>query len=105
MLSNTRNASSVRNSSATRMAGLISGTVIAQKRFQAFAPSIEAAFSRSSGTSARPAISSKAMNGSVFQISASMMIHIEGQNAVSGADPLGVSQPRSSVQAYRQEKA
>ena len=105
MLSNTRNASSVRNSSATRMAGLISGTVIIQNRFHAFAPSIEAALSRSSGTSARPAISSSAMNGIVFQTSARMMIQIDGQNSVSGADPLGASQPRPSVQANRQENA
>ena len=105
MLSNTRNASSVRNSSATRMAGLISGTVIIQNRFQAFAPSIEAALSRSSGTRARPAISSSAMNGMVFQTSARMMIQIDGQNSVSGAAPSGVNQPRSGVQANRQENA
>src|ERR687897_2371578 len=105
MLSNTRNASRVRNSSATRIAGLISGTVIAQNRFQALAPSIDAAFSRSSGTRARPAISSSAMNGMVFQTSARMMIQIDGQNSVSGAEPAGASQPRSAVQAKRQENA
>src|SRR3954453_18579830 len=89
MLSNTRNASRVRNSSATRMAGLISGTVTSQKRFHALAPSIEAALSRSSGTSARPAIKSRAMNGTVFQTSARTMIQTDGQNLVSGADPAG----------------
>ena len=41
--SNTRNASSVRNSSATRIAGFISGTVMRQKRCQAVAPSTLAA--------------------------------------------------------------
>ena len=39
MVSKIRNASSVRNSSATRIAGFISGTVIRQKRCQAVAPS------------------------------------------------------------------
>src|SRR4051794_37700115 len=105
MLSKTRNASSVRNNSATRMAGLISGTVTIQKRFQAEAPSIEAALSRSSGTRARPAISSSAMNGTVFQTSARMMIAIEGPNEVNGAESFGASQPRSWVQAKRQENA
>src|SRR4051794_17018477 len=105
MLSNTRNASRVRNNRATRMAGLISGTVTIQNRFHTLAPSIEAALSRSSGTRARPAISSRAMNGTVFQTSARMMIQIDDQNEVSGADPSGVSQPRSAVQAKRQEKA
>src|SRR3954465_99386 len=105
MLSKTRNASRVGNSGATRIAGLINGTVIRQNRFHALAPSIEAALSRSSGTRASPAISSSAMNGTVFQTSARMMIQIDGQNEVSGADPLGASQPRSSVQAKRQEKA
>src|SRR3954462_7484464 len=105
MLSKIRKASRVRNSSATRMAGLISGTVTIQNRFHEDAPSIDAALSRSSGTRARPAIRSRAMNGTVFQISARMMIQMDGQKWVSGADPLGVSQPRSAVQAKRQEKA
>ena len=105
MLSKIRNASSVRNSSATRMAGFISGTVTIQNRFHAVAPSIEAALSRSSGTRARPAINSRAMNGTVFQTSARMMMAIEVPNLVSGAEPAGASQPRSSVQAKRQEKA
>src|SRR5690349_1530887 len=104
MLSNTRNASRVRNSSATRMAGLINGTVTSQNRRHALAPSIEAALSRSSGTRARPAISSRAMNGTVFQTSARMMIQTDGQKLVSGAlSP--ASQPSSWVQANRQENA
>ena len=76
MLSNIRNASSVRNSSATRMAGFISGSMTRAKRCQADAPSTLAAFSRSSGTSDSPAISSSAMNAVVFHISARMMIAI-----------------------------
>jgi len=51
------------------MAGLISGTVMRQKRCQALAPSTLAASCSSSGTSARPASSSSAMNGVVFQTS------------------------------------
>ena len=41
--SKTRNASRVRNSTATRIAGFISGRVIFQKRCQALAPSTFAA--------------------------------------------------------------
>ena len=89
MLSKIRNASSVRNSSATRIAGLISGRVILVSRFQAPAPSTWAASSRSSGTSARPASSSSAMNGVVFQTSARMMIASDGICSVSGALPSG----------------
>ena len=70
MLSKIRNASSVRNSSATRIAGLISGSVIFHSRRHAPAPSISAALSRSAGTSARPASSSSDMNGVVFHTSA-----------------------------------
>ena len=71
----------------------------------AVAPSIEAALRMSSGTRARPAIRSRDMNGIVFQTSARMMIQTDGQNWVSGADPLGASHPRLSVQAKRQENA
>ena len=49
------------------------------------APSTLAACSRSSGTSDSPAISSSAMNGVVFQISARMMIAIALPWLVSGA--------------------
>ena len=73
MLSKIRKASRVRKSSATRIAGFISGRVTWRKRCQALAPSTLAAFCRSSGTRARPAISSSAMNGVVFQTSARMM--------------------------------
>ena len=75
----------MRNSSATRIAGFITGSITLVNRCQPVAPSIEAALSRSSGTSARPAISSSAMNGVVFQISASMMIASELARSVSGA--------------------
>ena len=68
------------------MAGFISGSVIRKKRCHSEAPSIEAALSRSSGTRASPAISSSAMNGTVFQISARMMIEIELHLPVSGAE-------------------
>ena len=43
IVSKTRNASSVRKSSATRIAGFISGRVILTKRCQAVAPSTFAA--------------------------------------------------------------
>ena len=49
MLSKIRNASSVRNSSATRIAGFMSGRVTRTNRCQAVAPSTLAAFCRSSG--------------------------------------------------------
>ena len=68
-----RNASSVRKSSATRIAGFISGSVIRKKRWSAVAPSTLAASSSSSGTSASPASSSSAMKGVVFQTSVTMI--------------------------------
>ena len=71
MLSKIRNASSVRNSSATRIAGLISGMMTLEQPLPvAPAPSTWAALSRSWGTSANPASSSSAMNGVVFHTSA-----------------------------------
>ena len=73
MLSKIRNASRVLNSSATRMAGFISGSVILVKRCHAVAPSTLAARCRSSGTSESPASSSSAMNGVVFHTSARMI--------------------------------
>ena len=68
-----RKASSVRNSSATRIAGFISGSVMRKKRWTGPAPSTFAASCSSSGTSARPASSSSAMNGVVFQTSVRMI--------------------------------
>src|SRR5215471_13545321 len=85
MLSKIRNESSVRNSSATRIAGFISGTVIRQNRCQPVAPSTLAAFCRSSGTRESPASSSRPMNGVVFQISARMITAIALYVEVSGA--------------------
>ena len=84
-LSKMRNASSVRNSSATRIAGRMSGSVILVKRCQALAPSTFAASCISSGTSARPASSSSAMKGVVFQTSARMITSSEPAWLVSGA--------------------
>jgi hypothetical protein len=89
MLSKIRKASRVRNSSATRMAGFIRGRMTWVKRCQPLAPSTLAALSSSSGTSDRPASSSRAMNGVVFQISAPMMMRIAGHCSVSGALPDG----------------
>ena len=85
MLSKIRNASSVRKSSATRIAGFISGSDHAENRCQAVAPSTLAASQESSGTSARPASSSSAMNGVVFQTSARMMTAIACHGGSSGA--------------------
>ena len=55
MLSKIRNASSVRKSSATRIAGFITGTITRQNRCHAVAPSTFAARRSSSGTSESPA--------------------------------------------------
>ncbi len=85
MLSKIRNESSVRNSSATRIAGFISGNVILVNRCQAVAPSTFAARCRSSGTRDSPASSSSPMKGVVFQISAAMMTAIALASDVSGA--------------------
>ena len=82
----------------------MSGTVICQKRCHAVPPSMAAALCRSSGTSARPAMSSSAMKGTVFQTSARMMIHTESHLSVSGA-LLPARYPRFSVHAKRQENA
>src|SRR5215469_3933511 len=107
MLSNIRNASSVLNNSATRIAGFISGTVIRQNRCQAVAPSTLAAFSRSSGTRDSPAMSSNAMNGVVFQISARMMIAMAVPVLVNGALLLNSADryPVLGVHAYCQLNA
>ncbi len=56
-----------------------------RNRCQAVAPSTFAAFCRSSGTSASPAISSNAMNGVVFHTSARMMMAMAWVVSVSGA--------------------
>ena len=54
-------------------------------RCQAVAPSTLAAFCRSSGTRARPAISSRAMNGVVFHTSARMITAMAWAWFTSGA--------------------
>ena len=84
MLSKIRNASSVRNSSATRIAGFISGIVMRKKRCTVLAPSTLAASCSSSGTSASPASSSSAMNGVVFQTSARMITSSDPAWVLSG---------------------
>ena len=102
MLSKMRNASSVRNNRATKMAGFIIGTVILVNRCHGVAPSTLAALSRLSSTSESPASSSSAMNGVVFHTSARMMIASDGKVSVSGAVPLGrrfARCPLSGVQA------
>ena len=71
--SKTRNASSVRNSSATRIAGFISGSVMRKKRWTALAPSTFAASYRPRSIVVSPASRSSAMNGVVFQTSAAMI--------------------------------
>ena len=80
-----RNASRVRNSKATRMAGFIRGRVILKKRCVAEAPSTRAARSKSSGTKVSPARSNRAMKGVVFQISVKMMTRNADQRSVSQA--------------------
>ena len=101
MLSKIRNASSVRNSRATRIAGFITGTITRQNRCQAVAPSTLAARSSSSGTSESPARSSRAMNGVVFQTSARMMTAIACHWCVSGALVDESSRPGSRCPASR----
>src|ERR1700722_15652863 len=86
-----RNASSVRNSTATISAGLINGSVILKNRCSAVAPSTLAALYRSSGTSASAPSSSSAMNGVVFQTSAPMITKNDPARVVSG----GVESPNS----------
>src|SRR5919106_2030759 len=73
IVSKTRKASSVRNSSATRIAGFINGSVMRKNRCTALAPSTLAASYRPSSIVVRPASSSRAMNGVVFQTSAMMI--------------------------------
>ena len=63
----------MRNNSATRIAGFISGSVIRMNRCQALAPSILAASSSSSGTSDSPASSNSAMYGVFFHTSVMMI--------------------------------
>ena len=108
MLSKIRNASSVRNSSATRIAGFISGSMIWTNRCHPLAPSTLAAFSKSSGTRDSPASSSRVMNGVVFQISAKMMRPMACHWLVSGALPAGskfARYPTPGVQANCQLNA
>ena len=72
-LSKMRNASSVRNSTATMIAAFMFGSVTLHSRCHAVAPSTLAASCSSSGTCTRPASRSSEMNGVVFQISDRMM--------------------------------
>ena len=77
-LSKMRNASSVRNSTATMIAAFMFGRVTLQSRCNHVAPSTWAASCMSSGTWARPASSSSEMNGVVFQISDRQITAIDG---------------------------
>ena len=61
----------MRNSTATMIAAFMLGSVTRTSRCHRVAPSTSAASRSSRGTWAKPASSSKAMNGVVFQISAS----------------------------------
>src|SRR5215475_9663792 len=74
-----RSTSSTRNNTATSSAGLTSGSVMAVKRCQAFAPSTRADSYNSSGITCNPASTSNAMNGVVFQMSPSITVHRAGQ--------------------------
>ena len=76
-LSKIRNASRVRNSSATMIAGFMFGRVTLYRRCQNVAPSTLAASSSALSTWASPASSSSDMNGVVFQISDRQMIASE----------------------------
>src|SRR3712207_5241483 len=77
MLSKIRNASRVRNSRATMMAAFMLGMVTRHIRCHQVAPSTLAASCSTSGTWARPARSSREMNGVVFQISARQITNSE----------------------------
>src|SRR3954470_3541641 len=79
MLSKIRNASSARNSTATMIAARMFGRITLNNRCHQVAPSTCAASSMSSETCDRPASSSSAMNGVVFQISETMIANIAGQ--------------------------
>src|SRR4051795_1978330 len=79
MLSKIRNASSARNSTATMIAARMLGMITLNSRWLAVAPSTLAASSMSSDIWDRPASSSSAMNGVVFQISLTMIANIACQ--------------------------
>src|SRR3954447_8886766 len=79
MLSKIRNASSARNSTATMIAARMFGMITLNNRWLAVAPSTFAASSMSSEIWERPASSSSAMNGVVFQISLTMIANIACQ--------------------------
>src|SRR5262249_44698075 len=63
-----RSTSRTRNSTATRSAGLTSGSVMRTKRCHAFAPSTRADSYSSSRITSSPATPSKAMSGEVFRM-------------------------------------
>src|SRR2546430_2620200 len=84
-VSKIRNASSARKSTATRIAGRMSGSVMRKKRWNALAPSTFAASSSSSGTSARPASRRRPMNGVVFHTSVAMITTNESARLENGS--------------------
>src|SRR4051794_1670032 len=77
-LSKMRNASRVRNRTATMIAAFMFGMVTLYSRWNQVAPSTCAASCMSSGTWARPASSSSEMNGVVFQISEKQITAMDG---------------------------
>src|SRR5690348_6950066 len=79
MLSKIRNASRARKRTATMIAARMFGRITLNSRWLAVAPSTLAASSMSSETCDRPARSSSAMNGVVFQISLTMIANIACQ--------------------------
>ena len=114
MLSKMRKASRVRNSTATMMAAFMLGIVTLRIRCHQVAPSTLAASWSTSGTWARPARSSREMNGVVFQISAMQMTKSDfpwlPNQSVSGETPgtqsnHELTKPLSMSKAYCQEKA
>src|SRR6476660_7748084 len=79
MLSKIRNASRARKSTATMIATRMFGMMTFHRRCHHVAPSTSAASIMSTEICARPASSSRDMNGVVFQISETMIANIAGQ--------------------------
>src|SRR3954463_3478141 len=114
MESKIRKASSVRNSTATMIAAFMFGMVTFTSRCHQVAPSTLAASCSTSGTWARPARSSREMNGVVFQISDRQItrseVHLAPNQSVvvltpgSQANQL-LTNPVVMLKANAQEKA
>src|SRR4051794_35827066 len=91
MLSNTRKASTVRDTTATMLAAFMLGIVTFHIRCHEVAPSTLAASCSTSRTCARPARSSREMNGVVVQISDRQItrseVHLAPNQSVVGLTP------------------